>query len=606
MSLKDRFYGDFAGKSMFEKAVLIIAAIFFVSATGFAVFQSCGGEGQNVSIDAGGENGTQTPPPAPTPNPNPNPGPAPTPCKVSYNPQVKALISQSCGPKCHGEFTEYATAKDYQPKMLERIRLSDPNLHMPKPNNFGYGEPSAQQVLDLEAWGSAGFPENPDDCAQGGGQGGSGFKSLEDELREANRAVDDEDNQNDIRFAVANHITNRASFTGEDVRMYWAAVNKTLNSLARGQRDIIKCQVLDAEGSICKLSLSAYGLTAADWDAILREEPFNFPINGSALGRDLIAKTGTAQPFLHADVLAEFAMRPRAYHQIADIAPTLAEFQKQVGSNIAGDIKEQANIWTTNRRQIGKVIFAATKDTAISDSNRQVILFESKIDKCAITFDVIDGNADNKNLLVSPLQVVGKHQYQPDGSEVFCLDENGMMFGALYNGAGERADVAPTNLVIDFETKLQAKDIFNFGPCMGCHQKGLRPIIDTIRDAYNADPDDAFLVQGLYGTQVQINAFINDFNAKYQAALAKIGISPSDPDPNRYTREKLLVSWTFDQFCAFWMQEETECKRKFDISIQTRSKLAGLRNGGTATFAEIVEAAPDTIREFQIGQDEIR
>lgn len=600
--MKKSVWFDYTQLTIFHKISIFIASFSSLTLVGFLVAQSCG-DGKDITVQQ--TPGTQAPPQQqqPTPPPLPNP-PDPTPCQVSYEPQVKALISASCGPKCHGEFSEYATAKDYAAKMVERIKLSDPNLHMPKPNNFGYGEPSAADVANLEGWIAAGFPEKASDCE--GPAPGGGFRTLQNSLEDANRALDQEDDRQDIRFAFANHITNQTGFAG-DIRLYWASVNKALNSLARTEKDIIKCQIVDAAGSVCKLSLSAYGLTAASWNAILREEPFNFPISGSAVGRDIIAKTGSNQPFLHADVLAEFAMRPTAYYAITGIPATFAEYQKQIGSDLEGDIKETANVWRTRRRNAEKVIFAATNDTAISDSNRMVIHFESQIDKCTITFDVIDGNADVKNILRSPLLVVGKNQFQPDGSETLCLMENGMIEGGLFDAAGNRADIAPTNLVIDFETKLQAKDIFTYATCGGCHAKGLRPIQDKVRDSYNDDPDDAFLVQGLYGTQVQINAFQNGFNATHQAALAKLGLTNADPEPWRYTREQMLLPWDFSEFCAFIMLTETECKRKFDISNQARAKLGGLlQPNGTATFAQVVDAFPDVIREFQLGQDEIR
>lgn len=577
--------------TIFHKMVLAVCLICFLSSAGLLIFQSCG------SNQAPTASGGATPP-GDSPQTQPSGG---GPCAVSYVPQIQKLISTSCGPSCHAEFTQYANVKTYAPTMVDRITTSDPNLHMPKSNDLGYTEPSAQDIQNLKDWVALGEPQTATDCA---GSNATGFKTLDTELRLANTALDNEGDPADIRFAFANHKTNVAT-SPQDLKLFWGAVNKTLNSLAHSgpnRDDIIKCQLID--DSICKISLSAYGLSAADWNQIVNAEPFHFPIAGSAIGRDIIAKTGTAEPFLHSDVLSEFAMEPTAYYAIKKIPASLTLYQAQIGANISGDIKAQVANLTP---PVGKILMAGTTDTAISDSNRLVVMFNSANDKCSITFDVFDNNADNKNLNKSPLIIVGAHQYVPDGSESLCLMDNGMIEGALWNGAQQRANVGPENLVIDFETHLQNKDIVNYTSCAGCHSKGLRPVVDDIKNTYNDDPNDAFLVQGLYGNQVQINAFINGFNQTHQAAVAKLGLSPADPDPLRFSREKLLQSWTFTDFCAFVMLPNDQCQAKFDSSKDSKAKLSSLLTpGGKATFAQVVEAFPSVIQEFQLGQDVIR
>lgn len=98
-----------------------------------------------------------------SPDPNPNPNPDPNPTAVTYNGNIKSIISNNCI-SCHGSptangapmsLTSYSQVKSYVDKIITRINSSS-NPMPPSPNS----PLSASNKNLIQQWKDDGLLEN--------------------------------------------------------------------------------------------------------------------------------------------------------------------------------------------------------------------------------------------------------------------------------------------------------------------------------------------------------------------------------------------------------------------------------------------------------------
>ena len=566
------------------------------------VVVGCGGEKTKETVIVQSE-------PAPNPNPNPDPDPDPPGCengKVTAFVDIQPILTRTCA-NCHSGYDSFGVASDRgkYAEFLNRINLpANNNKRMPKIPN---PELSVQEKRLLQEFADDGY--NREKVCRGGGGGVFGLMDLHDLEKVFNADLDSLNSavgERNSRWLAVTHKKN-AGASARSMETYKKGVDKSVNMLS-DDRDILLTSYSDSEKTLFRIDLDALGLTADDWALVVANDGFQF-VSQTRRGRIIRDRTGSDVPWIHADNFINIALGdPVVYNQLRRIplklADLLRELEVDVNGGFSGDF---------DARLIGG------NGSRIGEQNRLILRLEQDSTNGGYwqSFDVDNNFVAEKNLFEFPLLVVGTNKFLFDASEVIYELENNLQGFALYNGAGIRQVAAPINIVQDKDNPFDA-EIENGLDCARCHNKGMIPFNDQIRDHVQRNASefltaDVEFVRALYKSNDTNQALINTQNNRFQSALRKLNISPNEPDPvNEFVDAHKRV-WTLSDAAGFVVTMGTKqaginaedyfCQGLNDA----RRILGGLCSStiGIVTLDQMKEAFPDLINDFRLGLDPI-
>lgn len=522
-------------------------------------------------------------------------------CKGPQNPvctktvfaDVRPVLEQYCV-GCHvspGKITDYPVAKAWAQESLRRINLpAQNNDHMPKGTS---PQLPVEAKETFKAWIDDGALEKCDDVPP---ESYDHLEDIEGAILDDLNGLPSEDRPN-ARYLVTTHM-----ISGENLALAGVAhkaVDKTLNSLNDVTQDIFLAT--DIGRGIFRFDLGTYGMDRADWLAIeqadkLEQESF------TTKGLIIKALTNTRKPWFHADNFSDVTHRTSAiYHRLLGIPVKLADLQLKIGVRFNADLRDL------------DATFVGNSSSPIAEQkNRLIVRVGQDRTQDAYYWQTFDVNAvadAKKNLFQFPLLAAagGQNNFKFDASEVIYTLPNGLQAYALFDALGQRQDEAPIDVVTDVESPLSPV-IRNANSCPRCHAAGLITMQDQVlahvkANASQFPANDVQIVKRLYKEPNAINAtFIRDNNL-FGRALAKLGVSPLEPDPINQVTDRLLLNWDLRQAAAFVFLSDAEFLDALETSAVAKAQIGQLATGGTVTFAQFQTVLPQLVKDARLFQD---
>ncbi|MCA9082918.1 MAG: hypothetical protein KDA81_02625 [Planctomycetaceae bacterium] len=333
-----------------------------------------------------------------------------------------------------------------------------------------------------------------------------------------------------VRYFSITHLYNNPNVSDRDLRLYRAALSKSLNSMSRGSVIVVPTAVNEQQ-TIYSVDLRKLGWQdLLLWEEVVGRYPYGLkPID--LRQRQYFDKVAELYgevafdgfPYVRADWFIVTATRPPIYHKLLDIPEDL----KDLYSRLKIDPEENFQIETAQR--------AGMFESGVSGQNRLVEYHNGGA--FWISYD-FKSDAGRSNLALFPLgpkfegNDFNKFAFEHDGGEIIWELDNGMHGYMLVKGTGERIDDGPVEIVFDKNHTSGSPLIVNGISCIACHKKGMQPLVDDIRNghALRFNNEAAQKVERLYPPAAQMTRVMDETNEKFYSALKK-AIGPFfDPD----------------------------------------------------------------------------
>jgi mono/diheme cytochrome c family protein len=260
------------------------------------------------------------------------------------------------------------------------------------------------------------------------------------------------------------------------------------------------------------------------WDAIVN---FSAPYGVEFSGEDadfLKAQTDTLVPYLPVDAFIAAATTQNLYYTLIDVPQTLGELFLQLGIDQADQIE----------RNIAQR--AGFSNSGVSKQERSVMRFEINQPGGYFwaSFDFADNGRRNESIYAEPLAA----DAQAAGGEFIYSLPNGMMgfYVAANDGNGSRLTEAPVDVVVDPGQVKNNGAVTNGVSCNSCHQRGIFPFTDKVREWVVANPLDYEreiyqAVMDLYPTNDEMMKVVKADSQYFQANLEDTGVPVELSDP---------------------------------------------------------------------------
>ncbi len=409
------------------------------------------------------------------------------------------------------------------------------------------------------------------------------------------------------RYFTMTHLYN-ASVGPEALNAYRTALAKLVNSLSWGFQ-IINPEPIDVAETLFYIDLRNYEWDARDaWTQIEVEYPYAVAFD-SETEAGLLSKLNSLRsemrceiPFVHVDWFLATASLPPLYHDILALPETEQELERELRIDVNRNLQSAPGV---------RVWRAGTNDSGVSNHNRVVERHTSPYGAYWKSHDFA-GSAGAQNIFTHPLS------FQRDGGEVIFNLPNGLQAYYVADGAGNRIDVAPTEIVSNPAASDPA--VRNGLSCIGCHTEGMKDFQDGVRavieqtetPAYNKDH-----ALRLYVEQSVMEDLLAQDIERYKTALEATGGVFGGIEPVHRLYETFQAPLEAPQAAAaVGLQTETFLKEIREKPSLQNLGLTGLTSNGnvkrdawTAQFSEIIIAlqspetpvrnTPETVRPVQ-------
>ena len=395
------------------------------------------------------------------------------------------------------------------------------------------------------------------------------------------------------RYFTMTHLYN-AGETPEARNAYKIALAKLVNSLSWGF-DIRNPQPIDADETIFYIDLRDYEWDLRDtWTQIENVYPYAIAFDEDAQVRlhtklaDLRETMNCEVPYVYVDWFLATAVLPPLYHNILDLPETDRELERDL------EVDVLRNLQSAPGRRVWR---AGTNNSGVSNHNRVVERHTSRYGAYWKSYDFA-GSVGTQNIFTHPLS------FEQDGGEVIFNLPNGLQAYYISDAAGNRIDVAPTNIVSNPAASDPA--VHNGLSCIGCHTEGMKTFEDEVRSVVQQtktpgyDKDHALR---LYVVQETMDTLLEEDTERYRRALEQTGgiFGGIEPVHRFYEAYHGSVD-AASAAAAVGMKQEVFLSQVSQKSSLQRLGLTGLVNGGnikrdawTSQFSAIVSAlhSPD-------------
>ena len=387
------------------------------------------------------------------------------------------------------------------------------------------------------------------------------------------------------RYFTTTHLYN-AGEGPEVLRAAEIALSKLVNSLSWGYT-IVKPEPIDTQRTIFYIDLRDYEWDTRDaWTQI--ETVYPYVIEFDATTRPVLHRKLTALreamvcevPFVHVDWFLAVASLPPLYHDILALPETESELERELGIDVAGNLRRAPGL---------RVMRAGTNDSGVSAHNRVVERHSFRNGAYWKSHDFAS-SVGPKNILQNPLS------FDRDGGEVIFNLPNGLQAYYVSDAAGDRIDVAPTDIVSNPAASDPA--VRNGLSCIGCHTEGMKTFEDVVRGTYQKLPASATKEQvlRLYVEKAEMDRFVDQDTVRYRVALEATGGIFGGIEPVHRFHEKFQEALDASHAAASVGLEATAFVKVIRENPGLQSLgLAGLLSGGnvkrdawTESFEEIV------------------
>jgi hypothetical protein len=398
--------------------------------------------------------------------------------------------------------------------MLERIETG---LMPPEGSPEAQGFPSSAADL-VKRWISAGAPwPGRQVVVRGFAQD---LAAIRTHLLES--AVDE---RPFLRYFTLSHLYNNAAISESDLRLYRAALSKTLNSL-HWNRELVIPQVLpQTDNSVFVVNLKKLGWDRLQWESIKAANPHGLSfrlarqVDLQKLAHDVEQLSGgESLVAMRVDTFIATVTQPDLYHSLLDLPATLGELETRLGVNRLKNIE----LSTETDRRVWRGGFASS---GVSRQNRLVERHElPQGGYYWLSYDFKPRNPRG-NLLRFPFGPPEAQISRPelafltDGGEAIFTLPCGLQAYFLVDGAGQRINTGPVDVVFDRAAITGTPLISNGVSCMNCHSQGMIEFGDEIRESVALGPAEQGAIRKLYPPQAETQAKVLADRERFLAGL---------------------------------------------------------------------------------------
>ena len=314
------------------------------------------------------------------------------------------------------------------------------------------------------------------------------------------------------RYFTMTHLYNAGELP-ETLAAARAALSKLVNSLSWGHT-IVNPEPIDTQQTIFYIDLRVYEWDTRDaWTQI--ETAYPYVIEFDATTHPVLHQKFTALreemdcevPFVHVDWFLAVASLPPLYHGILSLPETEQALERELGIDVTGNLQRAPGL---------RVLRAGTNNSGVSVHNRVVERHSFRHGAYWKSHDFAS-SVGPKNILQNPLT------FDRDGGEVIFNLPNGLQAYYISDGAGNRIDVAPTDIVSNPAASDPA--VRNGLSCIGCHTEGMKTFEDVVRSTFEQQPDSDLKTQvlRLYVPKADMDSKVAEDTAHYKRALEATG-----------------------------------------------------------------------------------
>lgn len=388
----------------------------------------------------------------------------------------------------------------------------------------------------------------------------------------------------------------------DDVRTAMRGTTLGLNLLSN-RSFIESMRPIDPERSIWAVDLRDFfgNQASVNW-RLIEDNAVIRIVSETARFRNLQFVTQKRIPIMHAQIFLETAFKASVYYRIKDVPTLENDFWNKVGVDRQRDFDQRDD----------EIFLAGFQESLIApDHNRVVRRMEGDDGACWNTYDV-DAVAvvpeNNYFLFPFPPEARSARTLQHAAGEILCRQANGLFVMALYNGAGIRADLAPTTVVVNTRTAALGLDpSITLRDCTGCHTNFVLPVRDELRGQLDRAPfgaADKLLAQIFYRRQTELDQAIARDNQEYANTLNQMQISPGGQDAmNVGVIDKMRDGFDAKELAAFLYLPEDEFIQRLQGSANASQEVGNLLDGGTIGFIALQASIQVIIDDLLLFQD---
>jgi hypothetical protein len=367
---------------------------------------------------------------------------------------------------------------------------------------------------------------------------------------------------------------------------------KFVNSVSSAS-EITVPEAVNAERTLFRVKLDTYGWQESDLSQLLAIHPFPLeavelapePIllpNATGLPSAPVEDVGAPrQPpmpvleeatvkYLRIDWFLKTASRAPFYYDLLDMPSRLFLLEQKLG------------IDTVQNLEAAEVVRAGFANSQVAAQQRVIERHASPDGAYWRTFE-FGSSQGNKNVFQNPLGPgsifadVSDKRFAADGHEVIYHLPNGLLGFAIFNGDGNRLDVAPSGQ----NDGIKDNATVNAGvSCMACHNAGfidkqdhVRAGASTFAEAFTED--EMALITSLYKDATTLSAAIEADSRRFHGPLAELEIAPTTDDPVSTAARRYMEPMTVREAAAYFGLSSSELVEKVRASDLVGRLLAG-------------------------------
>ena len=335
--------------------------------------------------------------------------------------------------------------------------------------------------------------------------------------------------------------------------------------------------MVDAEGTILAIDLTALGWSAKSWDALLESYPYGLRFDRSsnlqlaAVATEVRELCGTPLAHIRADWFTVTATRPPLYHRLLELPESDVELEKRLGLDVGRNFERN------------RLLRAGFAESGVSVSNRLVERHSTADGYYWKSYDFKRSNGTG-NLFQFPLGPNFKDHpfpefaFQHDGGEVIFSLPNGLQAYLLVDGKGDRIDTGPIEVVRDLKETAGTPLVVNGISCMHCHQNGMIAFRDSVRNGLAVFGDVRRKAFELYPPVDEMDRWVQRDQQQFVKSL-KATLSPWLHDSARTTGTSAPAPTTLDQSGLDQTAEPVATVTRFynaDVSLDVAAFELGL------------------------------
>ncbi len=316
------------------------------------------------------------------------------------------------------------------------------------------------------------------------------------------------------RYFTITHLYN-AGESQDTLSAYQIALSKLINSLSWGY-SVINPEPIDDAETIFYIDLRDYewDVRGDAWTQIENVYPYTIEFDAETQVAELRSLANLRQqmdcqvPYVYADWFIATASLPPLYHDILDLPTTDSALESQLGVDVA------RNLESAPGRRVWRAGF---NDSGVSNHNRVVERHTSRHGAYWKSYDFA-GSVGTQNVFTHPLS------FAQDGGEMIFNLPNGLQAYMIVDAAGNRIDVAPTDIVSNPAASDPA--VRNGLSCVGCHTEGMKAVEDEVRSAIERAENPAFDKEQalrLYVPHAEMERYVEQDTERYKIALEATG-----------------------------------------------------------------------------------